>query len=222
MDLSRILNGKGSKMTYPGKMRKGLTAPAALFAFIALVFGADRALAENCCVGYLNLEAVIAQSTIGHASGAQFQKEVDARGVEVQKRLDEVKKLKVFLETRGDMLNDVELKDKYAEYDRAVAAYQNEIQAAEKEMKERDKAIMRAILEKIDPIVQEIAVERGFMVIVKDPSMLGYVHPSVDISKEVLKRLEAQTAAEAAASGKDAGGKKAKPQSGAQKPAATH
>ncbi|MBI5846281.1 MAG: OmpH family outer membrane protein [Deltaproteobacteria bacterium] len=167
-----------------------------LAAFLAiLVFSPKAVLADNCCVGYIHLERVIGESTIGKAAGAQFQKELAQREAEVKKLLDEVKKLKTFIETRGHLLNESDLKAKYGEYDKAVALYQKEFQAADSEMKRKDVAIMKAILEKIDPIMQKVAQERGFLLLIKDPGILGYVHPSADISSEVLKRLEAQTAA---------------------------
>jgi len=167
-----------------------------LAAFLALlVFSPVSVFADNCCVGYVHLERLIGGSTIGKAAGAQFQKELAQREEAIAKLLEDVKRLKVFIETRGGVLNDAELKAKYGEYDRAMALYQKEFQAAENEMKQKNNAIMKAILEKIDPILQKIAQERGLMVVIKDPAVLGYVHPSADLTQEVLKRLEAQTAA---------------------------
>jgi Skp family chaperone for outer membrane proteins len=161
----------------------------------ALFLSAGASLAGSCCVGFINLEKLVAESTLGRAAAAQFHKDVDERQAKVQILLEKVQKLKTFFESHSGELNDDEKKAKMDEYNKAVGEYQDALNNAETEIKAKNEAAMKDIFKKIDPILEKVAAERGLLIVIKDARVLGYVHPSVDVTSEVLRSLEAQTAA---------------------------
>lgn len=166
----------------------------ASLALAALVLPTRYAMANDCCVGFMNLELIIAESTMGKQAGAQFKKERDERQVNLEALYENVKRLKSYIETRASLLNDTELAAKQEEFNKAVADFQKARNDSEAEFKSKNGALIKSILEKIEPILKKVAEERGFLMVVKDPTVIGYIHPSMDISSEVMKRLDAQTA----------------------------
>ncbi len=173
----------------------------AVLAVAAFFLPAAHALAGNCCVGYINLQRIISESTDGRAAGAQFYKDVDARQQEVEKLLKAATDLKTYIETHADRMNEEERSAKMAEYEKAVSAYNQALSDVEAELRAKNETIIKAILGKVDPIVRQVADEMGLSIIIREPAVLGYVRPEADITTEVLRRLEAESSKGAAAPG---------------------
>jgi outer membrane protein len=66
-------------------------------------------------------------------------------------------------------------------------------QSAQAEMQQRETELMTDFQKRITPVVAEIAKEKGLhAVFAADGAIALYVHPAIDISTEVIKRLDAQ------------------------------
>jgi outer membrane protein len=66
-------------------------------------------------------------------------------------------------------------------------------QSAQAEMQQRESELMTDFQKRVTPVVAEIAKEKGLhAVFAADGAIALYVHPAIDISTEVIKRLDAQ------------------------------
>jgi outer membrane protein len=65
-------------------------------------------------------------------------------------------------------------------------------QSAQAEMQQRESELMTDFQKRVTPVVAEIAKEKGLhAVFAADAAIALYVHPAIDISTEVIKRLDA-------------------------------
>jgi outer membrane protein len=60
---------------------------------------------------------------------------------------------------------------------------------AKDEIEKQNRDLVAGILKKADGILKSIAKKRGFGIILKDPKVVGYLDPDLDITDDVLKAL---------------------------------
>jgi outer membrane protein len=66
-------------------------------------------------------------------------------------------------------------------------------QNAQVEVQQRETELMNDFQKRVTPVVEEIAKERGLHAVFAAVAAVAlYVHPAIDISTEVIKRLDAQ------------------------------
>ena len=77
-----------------------------------------------------------------------------------------------------------------------MAKLQREIEfaqeSAQAEVRQRESELQTDLQSRVVPVVADIAKEKGVYAVLTSDSGLFYLHPALDISDEVIKRLDAQ------------------------------
>jgi outer membrane protein len=140
-------------------------------------------------VGYINLQRLVNESTMGKAARADIQKMRKQKEEIVSNKLWQVNNLKSILTEKGASMDPVEKRNKIEELRSAYKEYQRLLADAKEDILREDRELVAIILKKADGVLKQVAKKRNYTIILKDPKAIGYLDPSVDITDEVLKGL---------------------------------
>jgi len=140
-------------------------------------------------VGYINLQRLVNESTMGKAARADIQKMRKQKEKVVSNKSWQVNNLKSLLTEKGASMDPVEKRNKIEELRSAYKEYQRLLADAKEDILREDRELVAIILKKADGVLKRVAKKRKYTIILKDPKAIGYLDPSVDITDEVLKGL---------------------------------
>ena len=154
---------------------------------VAVPFPADAKVA------FVNMQALLSESKLGKAGLAQMKTLTDKQQGDLTEKNNAIKALQqkiqtqstvVTPETRNQWSSDLEKAQRDLQYS------QNEAQAQVEELNQR---LLGDFQEKVLPIIEALAKEKGlYAVFGAAESGVAYVHPGVDLTFELIKRLDAK------------------------------
>lgn len=160
---------------------------------LVLLAGIYSSAAANVAdkIAYINLHVIVAESDMGKQAREEFNKIRAGMEDEIKEKIKEIELLNATLQRereknpvdeKGIALVIDKLQQKNKEYERLTAD-------TKEELAKKDKELVIQILEKVAPILTELAESRGYAVIFKNAVDFAYVAPAADITKEVIERL---------------------------------
>ncbi len=174
-----------------GSINTGMTRTLGLLA-LALSVSATPALAQTgpATVGVFDADRILAESLAGKQALALFSQLRDQRAGEVQAQQIQFNTLRqqVLQAIPGSpeaVLIQRQVEDKSLQLQRLNEDVQNELGA-------RQAALTEEITQKIATIIDELGAEQGFTMIFNNvQSGLAYWDPAVDLTDEIIARLDA-------------------------------
>ncbi len=186
----------------PSRSERRIPSPALLAAALVLAAGAAPAAAQELKVAVINTEQVLLESETGKAALADLRKLREAKEAEGQALQQEVEDLRKRLsEGRLSLAEDkiAELEQQLEEKGIELRRFQDD---ASRELNKRRDDVLAAIDRKVLPIINQVGSEQGYSLIFrKFESGLVFASEEVDITAEIIRRLDAGGAAPAAAPG---------------------
>lgn len=164
---------------------KKLLALAAVFTALTLVPAA--LYAEE--VGFINIKRLVAESNAGKTAAQELVRSKQAKEAEVKKQLDLITSLRDKLEKDGDKMSAAERQAKMGDFQKAKLEYERMTKAANEDLQIENRELVSNVLRQADPVLKKIAQERKFKIILTDPTVIGFLDPSVDITEEVIGAL---------------------------------
>jgi outer membrane protein len=156
---------------------------------------APRPFPEGARVAYLVVQRVINESTDGKASSAKVQALNQKKVNELNEKQKALQTAQTKLQQGGDLLKD-EARDQLAkDIERMNRDIQRFTQDAQTEVQDLQADLQVEFQKKLAPIIQQIATEKGLHMIVGPESPILWADPALDITAEVIKRLDAAAAA---------------------------
>lgn len=163
------------------------TATPAATPAVAVPFPADSKIA------FVNMQALLSESKLGKAGLTQMKTLTDKQQADLADKNKAIQALQqkiqtqssvVTPETRNQWSSDLEKAQRDLQYS------QNEAQAQVEELNQR---LLGDFQEKVLPVIEALAKERGLYAIFGvQESGVAYVHPGVDVTLELVKRLDAK------------------------------
>jgi len=166
--------------------RVGVMAAAALFLALTL----STSFAADGKVGFINLQRLVNESKMGQAARQDIQRLRQERQDQLKTKLDELNQLRNEINEKRDSMALKERQDKIEVLQKAYKEYQRMLDDAKEDINREDKELVALILQKADGVLKEVAKSGGYTMIIKDPNVLGYLSPDVDITDAVLKALD--------------------------------
>ena len=170
-------------------------------ALAALVLSAAPAAAlAQPKLAYVDYQRVLLEVEDGKAAKARLQKWLESRQKDIDGQQEALRKEKETLDKQASAMSDEVRQQKGAElqkkvYDLAQKWEKSRAEAADKERRE-----MEPIIGKIDQVIQTIASRDGIgFVFEKRDSGLVFAQSQYDITKEVVRAVNAMPKAKAAA-----------------------
>ena len=151
------------------------------------VFASD----SEAKVGYIDLQRLVKESNMGSAARKEIEALRQQKEKEVFDKMQDIERLKSLLTAQADKLSETEKRDKYQQLQQLNKEYQRMVSDAKEEISQQDRQLVADILKKADNIIQKIAKQGRYTLILKDPNVIGYLDPKVDITEAVIEALNA-------------------------------
>jgi len=168
--------------------------------------GALPAAAQELKVAVINTEEVLLESETGKAALAELRRLREAKEAEGQALQTEAEELRKRLtEGRLSLAEDkiAELEQQLEEKGIALRRFQDD---ASRELNKRRDEVLAEIDRKVLPIINQVGQEQGYSLIFrKFESGLVFASDEVDITSEIIRRLDAGASAAAASPGGGSG-----------------
>jgi len=153
-------------------------------------------------IGLLNVLRAISECAEGKQALGDFQKKADSKREELERKNNEIQELQKQMQSQARTLND----DSRAALAKSIDSKTTELQRAQddaqKEFGQLQNEILGRIGNKVAPFVQQYAKEGNFTLIVDSSnqnSQVIYYDPAIEITDDIIKRVDAAQAPAAAA-----------------------
>ncbi len=144
-------------------------------------------------IGFVNMQAVVSTSKLGKAGQEKMKELSDKRSADIAAKNKEVQTLQQQVQSGQSVLSATVLAQKNADLDKATREVQFMQQQAQADIQALNDQLLDEFSSKVLPIVEQIRGERNLWVVFSlgDGSGVAAVHPGLDLSAEVIKRLDA-------------------------------
>jgi outer membrane protein len=144
-------------------------------------------------VAVVDLERVLAESKEGQSLKSRLEKLQTELQTKLSSKTSEVQTLREQIAAQQGSAKPEDLEVLQQELQIKTAEAQREMQAAQKQMQQAQQAGLSSLQNKLIPIVQDIGKERNYTVVMqKIEEMFLYVDDEVDITDQVIKRMDAK------------------------------
>jgi outer membrane protein len=159
----------------------------------ALSAGLPRSEAK---IAFVDLERVAATSALGKAAAAQIETLQGRKATEVGERQKQLQALQVKLTDGASVLGADALSKLDSEVARARRDLERFTQDAQQEVQDYQVQIQRSFAQKLFPVIGQIAETKDLWAVFRiEPQNLVWYQKALDISDDVIARLDAPAAA---------------------------
>ena len=144
-------------------------------------------------IAFVDVNTIAGTSASGKEASKKLQDLNNKKLAELQDKNKQLQGLTTKRDQGGSVLND----SARASLDKDIEKLQRDIQFAQTnaqaEMQDLTNELQGEFQKRLIPIIEEVAKEKGLhAVFAADPAIALYINPDLDISGEVIKRLDAQ------------------------------
>ena len=167
---------------------------SALLVALALFIGVlTHALAADV-LGYVDMQKVLEESTLGKRLQDQLREEFEPRGQEMAAEEQEIRKLQQSLERDGPLMSADQVSKQEADVQKRIAAFQEKANGIQQEIMKVQQAKSREIIGPARDSISAVAKKNKIGMVV-EPGMSGvlYLDEKLDLTAEVIKHLDANT-----------------------------
>jgi len=147
-------------------------------------------------IAVVDFERAIVQSSEGKKSSDKFNTTLQSRQADAEKRQRELEDAQRKLQTQERTLSDTAKANLQKDIDRRTTELQRFNEDSQKELQSLRDELLRPIAERASAILNAIAAEQGYTVIidVSNPqNNVVWFNPKNDITEELTRRIDAQT-----------------------------
>lgn len=174
---------------------RNLLVPLALACAVLLLAG--PVAAEPVKIGYVDIQRVIDESTIGLQANAKLRKDFERRAAELKNMEKELEKVRMELDSKGSVMSAERRRQLEEEFRRDRRDFKRADRDNSEEFNIKRKQLLIGILPKIVKAVQTIGKEQGYTLILQNkPDILLYLNDRVDVTSEVIARLNVEAPAQ--------------------------
>lgn len=148
---------------------------------------------QGAQVAYVFMNGIFNQSAEGKAASARFQDWEKKKNAELEAKAKQGKDIQTKLQQRGNVMSA----DARAQAERQLKDIQRDLQAMQEDAQLEGQQLQQNILQefskKVNPIIEQVANERGLHIVfsVGPESSIAWANPGLDLTAEVVKRLDA-------------------------------
>jgi len=143
-------------------------------------------------VGYINLQRLVNESSMGKTAKANIEKMRQRKQTEIDSQLKDIQDLKTRIEKNGALMGEERKTAEVEKLQRKLKTYKRMVADAKEELANEDSKLVSTILEKADSVLKQVARKEKYTIILKDPDAIGYLDPKVDITDLVIQAFNKQ------------------------------
>ena len=147
---------------------------------------------QDAKYAFVDMQAVASNSESGKTASAKLQALTAAKQKEITDKTKQLQALTTKRDTSVGVMNEAAR----AQLDKDIDRLQREIQFAQSnaqaEVQDMNTELMNDFQQKVAPLIEAIAKEKGLYLVFTADSGFAYVNPGLNITDEVIKRLDAK------------------------------
>ncbi len=156
---------------------------------------APRPFPEGAKIGYVVLQRIANESTEGKVATTKIQALQQKKAAELNEKNKQLQGLQQKLEKEASVMSTTAQTDVQKQIERLQVEVQRFTQDAQAEIQELQNQLMQGFQQRLEPIWAQIGQEKGLHFIFNGPdSGLVWAEPGLDISADVIKKLDGQGA----------------------------
>ena len=157
---------------------------------------APKPFPEGAKIGYVVLQRIANESAEGKGATAKIQALQQKKAAELQEKNKTLQGLDEKLKKEGSVMSATAQADMQKQMERLQTEIQRFTQDAQQEIQELQQQLQGAFEQRMTPILGQVGQEKGLHFIFNAPdSGIVWADPGLDITNEVIKRLDAGAAA---------------------------
>ncbi len=142
-------------------------------------------------VAVVDIQAVTVQSKAGAKALSELKALEDGAIKKLQEKEAEVKKLAESINKQKASLSQSALQDKNLELNKKSVELERLQKDLSTELQTKQAIKLEELLKELEPVVTDYAKEKGYdIVFVKQPGIMAYANPEVEITKEIVSRFD--------------------------------
>ena len=147
---------------------------------------------EAASLGYVDMQKVLEQSTLGKKVQEELRKEFEPRAQELGKTEAEIRQLQETLARDSALMSADQVKKKEAEIKQRIEAYQKAGGALQQEVAKVQQQKGREVMAPAQKAVDAVAKQNKLsMVVERSLTGIMYLDPGLDITDDVIKHMDA-------------------------------
>jgi len=168
-----------------------------LLVVMTLLVSAPLAHGQTSRVAVVDFEKAVVESVEGKKSSDKFNSTLQAKQAEGEKRQKELDDAQRKLQTQERTLSDTAKANLQKDIERRTTEFQRYNEDTQKELQSLRDELLRPIAERASAILNAMAVEQGYTLIVdvsNPQNNVVWFNPKNDVTAELTKRIDAEMA----------------------------
>lgn len=177
----------------PAAPRPAAPAPVAPQATAPKPPAQPVAFPADAKIGFVNMQFVVSESKLGKSGQDKIQALAAKQNLERVAKNTDIQRLQQEIQAGGSVLSAAVLAQKNQEVDRLTREAQFQEQQRQVDLSTLNQQLLDDFEQKVLPIVEQVRQEKNLWIILSagDGSGIAAVHPGLDLSQEIIKRLDA-------------------------------
>ena len=146
---------------------------------------------EGAKIAFIDPQTIASNSVEGKAATARIQELTKKKAGEIQQKQKQAQDIQTKLQQGGSVLSDTARAQQEKELQRLQRELQGMQEDANTEVQELQAQLQAEFLKKLNPIIDQVATEKGLHLIFSTDSGILWGFSGLDLSQEVIKRFDA-------------------------------
>jgi outer membrane protein len=147
---------------------------------------------QDSKIAFVDIQSIASSSAAGKDATKKLQDLTSKKSAEIADKNKQLQAAQSKLQQGGAVLNDAARQQLEKDVDRLQREIQFANSNAQAEVNELQNELQGDFQKKLIPIIEEVAKEKGLYVVFTTDSGVAYMHAGLDISSEIIKRLDAK------------------------------
>lgn len=146
---------------------------------------------EGAKIAFIDPQTIASNSVEGKAATARIQELTKKKAGEIQQKQKQAQDIQTKLQQGGSVLSDAARSQQEKDLQRLQRELQGLQEDANQEVQELQQQLQMDFLQKLNPIIDALATEKGLHMIFSTDSGILWGYSGLDLSQEVIKRFDA-------------------------------
>ena len=160
---------------------------------LSFLFANPALAAETGSIGYVDMQTVLDQSAMGQKAQQTLKEKFEGRQQEFAEEEQSIRQLQQTLARDQALMSQAEVDKKTAEIQERVRSFQSKAAELQQEFAQEQNKLGTEILKPAQGVIEAVAKDKKISAIFeRSQSGLLYIDDGLDLTAEVIKRLDAQ------------------------------
>lgn len=141
-------------------------------------------------VGFVDMQKAIQSSAEGKKAKSELEAEFEKKKKELQKKEADLKKMGEDIEKKKSVLSEEALMKRQSEFQEEMLKYRDVVGKSQLEIQKKERDLTQPILEKMRKVIEKVAKDKGFSMVLENSAMVLYADKGHDITDDVIKAYE--------------------------------